>query len=174
MPENLLNKIAKIEKVPISELKKKIASGSVIIVRNRKRMIIPLAIGKGLRTKINANIGTSPDIYDLKKELKKLHAAVDAGTDAVMDLSTGGDIDRIRRAIVSAAPVAVGTVPIYQVAIEAKKRRKSFVKACVDEIFEVIEKHLDDGVDFVTVHCGITRESVKGRESAAWSVAAAR
>jgi phosphomethylpyrimidine synthase len=94
--------------------------------------------------------------------LKKLSVAIEAGADTVMDLSTGGDIDRIRRAIVKQSKVPIGTVPIYQVAIESRKKKKPFIKATVDEIFEVIERHLADGVDFITVHCGVTRDSIKG------------
>ncbi len=162
MPEEIIKKIARMEKVPIEQLKLNIKKGSAIIVRNRRRAICPLAIGKGLRTKVNTNIGTSPDIHNIKTELQKLKVAVKMGTDAVMDLSTGGDIDRIRREIIKESPVAVGTVPIYQVAIEARKKQKSFVDTSVEEIFDVIEKHLDDGVDFITVHCGITRKSIRG------------
>jgi phosphomethylpyrimidine synthase len=162
MHDKLLERIARLEHVPVARLRQNVRDGLVIVCRNRRRRILPLAIGRGLRTKVNANIGTSPDIHDLRIELKKLGAAIEAGADAVMDLSTGGDVDRIRRAIIGASPVAVGTVPIYQAAIQARKRRKAFVNASVDEIFEIIEKHLDDGVDFVTVHCGITRQSIKG------------
>ncbi|MEO0226386.1 MAG: phosphomethylpyrimidine synthase ThiC [candidate division WOR-3 bacterium] len=162
MQVNLLTKIAKLERIPVSNLRKNLRDGSAIIIRSCKRSILPLAVGKGLRTKINANIGTSPDICDLKQELRKLKVAVEAGADAVMDLSTGGNIDRIRRAILNESPVVVGTVPIYQVAIEAKKRKKSFVDVSVNEIFEIIERHLDDGVDFITVHCGVTQKSIKG------------
>lgn len=141
-----------------------LARGRVIMVRSRKHRIRPLAIGRGLCTKVNANIGTSPDFASLKREILKLNAAVEAGADAVMDLSTGGDIDRIRREVVAASTVAVGTVPIYQVAIESRHRRHSFVQASVDHIFEVVEKQLDDGVDFITVHCGVTRDAVRGME----------
>ncbi len=132
------------------------------MIKNRLSNINPLAIGKDLRIKINANIGTSPDYASLKYELKKLKSAIEAGADSVMDLSTGGDIDRIRREIIQASTVAVGTVPIYQVAIEMRRKKKPFTKASVNEIFEVIERHLEDGVDFITVHCGVTWESIKG------------
>jgi phosphomethylpyrimidine synthase len=142
-------------------IRKKIKQGTVIITRNRVRSALePLAIGEGLRTKVNANIGTSQDHADPEEELKKLHAAVNAGADAVMDLSTGGDLDGIRKMILEESPVAVGTVPIYQAALDAKKKDKSFVELTPDEIFETIEKHASDGVDFVTVHCGVTLGSV--------------
>lgn len=157
-----LQKIAKKEDVSVSFLKKGIEKGHIVLVKNRRHRITPIAIGTGLMTKVNANIGTSPDVSDLRLELKKLAAAIKAGADTVMDLSTGGDVDHIRKRIVNASEVPVGTVPIYQVAIESGKKKKPFLKATVDEIFEVIERHLDDGVDFITVHCGVTRESVRG------------
>jgi phosphomethylpyrimidine synthase len=157
-----LRTVAKKEQVSTRFLAAGIKKGHIVLIKNRKHRIIPLAIGKGLRTKVNANIGTSPDVARLDHELKKLTAAIEAGADTVMDLSTGGNVDRIRREIVNASSVPIGTVPIYQVAIEARKRKRSFIKASVDEIFEVIERHLDDGVDFITVHCGVTRESIKG------------
>ncbi len=159
-----LKKIALKEGIKYNKLKNNIAEGSVVLIKNRLRNIEPLALGKGLSTKVNANIGTSPDYANFKEELKKLDVAIKSGADAVMDLSTGGDIDKIRREIIKASSVAVGTVPIYQVAIEMRKKNKPFTKATADEIFEIIEKHLEDGVDFITVHCGITRETIKRME----------
>lgn len=159
-----LKKIALKEGIEYNKLKNNIENGSVVLIKNRLRNIEPLALGKGLSTKVNANIGTSPDYANLKEELKKLDAAIKSGADAVMDLSTGGDIDKIRREIIKVSTVAVGTVPIYQVAIEMRKKNKPFTRATVNEIFEVIERHLEDGVDFITVHCGITRETIKRME----------
>ncbi len=159
---SLLQTVAKREGVSIQFLKRGIKQGNIVLVKNRKHRITPLAIGKGLSTKVNANIGTSPDLADLRSELRKLAVSIKVGADTVMDLSTGGDINRIRRSIIRASKVPIGTVPIYQVAIEARKRRKAFLDASVNEIFEVIEKHLDDGVDFITVHCGVTNQSIEG------------
>jgi len=122
--------------------------------------LIPCGIGKGLRTKVNANIGTSSDFCDLNTELRKLQTAIDFGADTVMDLSTGGDISAIRRAILSASTVPVGTVPIYQAGIEAIENRGAIVNMSADDIFAVIEEHAKDGVDFMTVHCGVTQESL--------------
>jgi len=139
-----------------------IASGAVILTKNKRhKSIEPLAIGKGLKTKVNANIGTSQDKANLEEELKKLYAAVEAGADAIMDLSTGGEIDEIRKAIIKESPVAIGTVPIYQAALEAVKKGKSFVELEADEIFEIIERHAEDGIDFITVHCGVTMRSLE-------------
>jgi phosphomethylpyrimidine synthase len=98
----------------------------------------------------------------LKLELKKLKASIEAGADTVMDLSIGGNVDRIRRALIKASTVPLGTVPIYQVALETRKQKKAFIDASVNEIFDVIERHLADGVDFITVHCGVIRKSIRG------------
>jgi phosphomethylpyrimidine synthase len=162
--DKALRRIARKEGIPHPLLLRNIKNGTIILVKGRYHQIEPLAIGTGLRTKVNANIGTSPDFASIKFELEKLENAVEAGADAVMDLSTGGDINKIRREIVVASHVAVGTVPIYQVAIEMRKKRKPFTRSTADEIFDVIELHLMDGVDFITVHCGVTRESVAGMD----------
>ncbi len=161
---DLIDKLAKEEGISGEILKKNLKNGTAVLIKSRLHKIKPLVLGKGCRTKINANIGTSPDFANLKYELKKLKIAIESGADAVMDLSTGGNVDRIRKEILNASSVAVGTVPIYQVAIEVRKKKKPFIRASVDEIFETIEKHLEDGVDFITVHCGVTREAIKGMD----------
>jgi phosphomethylpyrimidine synthase len=138
-----------------------LAEGEIIIPANINHTnLIPCGIGKGLRTKVNANIGTSSDFCDLNTELRKLQTATDFGADAVMDLSTGGDISAIRRAIMRASTVPLGTVPIYQAGIEAIENRGAIVNMSVDDIFAVIEEHAKDGVDFMTVHCGVTQASL--------------
>jgi phosphomethylpyrimidine synthase len=138
-----------------------LGEGEIIIPANVNHTnLIPCGIGKGLRTKVNANIGTSSDFCELNTELRKLQTAIDFGTDTVMDLSTGGDISAIRRAMLSASTVPLGTVPIYQAAIEAIENRGAIVNMSVDDIFAVIEEHAKDGVDFMTVHCGVTQASV--------------
>ena len=159
---NEMKQTALQEGVEPGYIRSSIVDGTVIITKNKRRKSIePLAIGKGLRTKINANIGTSQDRVSLKQELEKLHTAVSAGADAVMDLSTGGQVDEIRKAIIKESPVPVGTVPIYQAALEAARKGKSLVELEADEIFDIIEKHAEDGVDFITVHCGVTRRSIE-------------
>ena len=138
-----------------------LADGEIIIPANVNHTnLIPCGIGKGLRTKVNANIGTSLDFCDLNTELRKLQTAIEFGADTVMDLSTGGDISAIRRAIMRASTVPMGTVPIYQAGIEAIENRGAIVNMTVDDIFAVIEEHAKDGVDFMTVHCGVTQASV--------------
>lgn len=139
-----------------------IASGCISIPANKKRKLERIVgIGTGLRTKINANIGTSKDNVDIDYELQKLKIALAMGADAVMDLSTGGAVDEIRQVILEHCPVPLGTVPIYQTAVETvEKRKKSIVKMEVKDIFQTIEKQAQAGVDFMTVHCGINKESV--------------
>lgn len=161
--EVLVKKVAATEGVDERIVRKGFDAGTIVIPYNRKRPqeIEPIGIGQGLRTKVNANIGTSPSIADLKQEKQKLRAATDAGADTVMDLSTGGDIDAVRQAIIAASTVPIGTVPIYQAACDSPKLKKSLVELSVDEIFAGIRKHLEDGVDFLTVHTGLTRAGVE-------------
>ncbi len=154
--------IAKQEWVSVEWLKEKVASGRVVIPLNRNHHgVKPLGIGEGLRIKVNTNLGTSQDHVDLEEELKKLEVAIRAGTDTVMDLSTGGDIDTIRREIIRHSTVPVGTVPIYEAAIEAVRKRKALSNMRVEDIFEVIERQAEEGVDFMTLHCGVTRQSIE-------------
>ena len=153
--------VAEEEGVETDVIMQGLAEGKIIIPANVNHTnLIPCGIGKGLRTKVNANIGTSSDSCDLNTELRKLQTAIGFGADTVMDLSTGGDIPAIRRAIISASTVPVGTVPIYQAGIEAIENRGAIVNMSVDDIFTVIREHANDGVDFMTVHCGVTRASV--------------
>jgi phosphomethylpyrimidine synthase len=119
-----------------------------------------LGVGRGLRTKVNANIGTSDALQSAEDEIRKLDAAVSAGADAVMDLSTGGDIYGILGAIIDRSPVVIGTVPIYGAAVAAIEKRGSIVDLTSDDLFEAVETHCRMGADFITVHCGINRESV--------------
>ncbi len=151
------------EGISPEELRDRIAKGEVVLCKNKKsRLSKPCAIGKGLSTKVNVNIGTSKDRPNLEEELKKLEVALKYGTDTIMDLSTGGDLTEIRQTIREKCPVPLGTVPIYQAAVEAvEKHHKSIVEMSVSEIFKVIEKQAEDGVDFMTVHCGVTREVVE-------------
>ena len=153
--------VAERESVETSFIVRGVAAGEIIIPANlNHRNLIPCGIGRGLRTKVNANIGTSSDFCDLNTELRKLETAIGFGADTVMDLSTGGDISAIRRAIMRGSTVPVGTVPIYQAGIGAIDNHGAIVNMTVDEIFAVIEEHAKDGVDFMTVHCGVTQESL--------------
>jgi phosphomethylpyrimidine synthase len=157
-----MKRVAKEEGISPERLREKIASGRVVILANRNhRGVRPVGIGEGLRIKVNTNLGTSSDHVDLEEELKKLEVSIQAGTDAVMDLSTGGDIDAIRKEIIRHSPIPVGTVPIYEAAIEAVKKRKALAKMRIEDLFEVIERQAEEGVDFITVHCGVTRSAVE-------------
>jgi len=152
-----MKRVAEWEQVDPENLRKGIAAGHIILLSNtRHQDVKPVAIGQGLRTKVNANIGTSKDQADPEVECEKARLSMRAGTDTLMDLSTGGDIDVIRRLIMEAAPIPIGTVPFYQAAIEAVKREEKLVEMDPDDLFHVIEKQVEDGVDFLTVHCGVT------------------
>jgi phosphomethylpyrimidine synthase len=153
--------VARAESVSIDHVVEGIAQGTIVITRNRVHTsITPLGVGKGLRTKVNANIGTSKDRMSIEDEIAKLKAAVSAGADAVMDLSTGGPIVGIRKEILKQSTVSIGTVPIYQAAVETVEQGKPIVQMDPDLLFRVIEQQCEEGVDFVTVHCGITRSSL--------------
>jgi len=150
---------AKKENIGIETLMAGVAEGTVAIPKNRHHDFAEImAIGQGTSTKVNANIGSSKDIALLGSELEKLAASIKAGTDTVMDLSMGGDLDAVRRGILENCPVPLGTVPIYQAVAETvEQRKKDIVEVTEDHIFKTIEKQAVDGVDFMTIHCGITR-----------------
>jgi phosphomethylpyrimidine synthase len=152
--------VARREGVDPEKVRRSVAEGHVVIPRNPIHAPRPTGIGEGLTVKVNANIGTSRDMTDLNLELEKARISVEYGADAVMDLSTGGDINDIRRHIIKAVDVPVGTVPIYQTGL-VSARRSAVVDMDEDDIFRGIEIHAKDGVDFMTVHCGITKQSVE-------------
>jgi phosphomethylpyrimidine synthase len=150
--------VAQAEGLEAEFIRQGVAEGTIVLPANINHTgLVPCGIGQGLSTKVNANIGTSSDFGDVDTELEKLRVAVDAGSDTVMDLSTGGDISAIRRAIVNASSVPIGTVPIYQVGISAIARDGAIVKMTADDLFGAIEENARDGVDFITVHCGVTQ-----------------
>jgi phosphomethylpyrimidine synthase len=153
--------VAKNEGVEAEVIRRGVAEGTIVIPANiNHKNLVPGGIGQGIKTKVNANIGTSSDFGDMDTELEKLKVAADSGADTIMDLSTGGDISAIRCAIIAASTLPIGTVPVYQAGIEAIARHGAIVKMTVDELFAAIEEHARDGVDFVTVHCGVTRSAV--------------
>ncbi len=155
-----VKEVAAAEGVAAEVLSADIASGVSVIPLNRNHGIKPIAIGRGLRTKINANIGTSKDKVSTDEEMEKLDALVRYGADAVMDLSTGGPIRELRAMMLSKSPIAIGTVPIYEAAVRAAGERGSIAKMTADDLFNVIEEHAVSGVDFITVHCGLTMKAV--------------
>jgi phosphomethylpyrimidine synthase len=156
----MIEQVACRERIDRVLLERYVAQGKVVLLGSRKHRIEPVAVGKGTRVKVNANIGSSPDVSDRAQELAKLKVAIAAGADTVMDLSVGGDTDETRRAVVAESSVPVGTVPVYQVALDSRKQGRSFVEAKGRDILAGVEKHLADGVDFITVHCGINLRNV--------------
>lgn len=139
-----------------------VAKGTIAIPKNKNHHFEKvMAVGQGLSTKVNANIGSSKDHQGVAQELQKLCIALKAGTDAVMDLSMGGDLNEVRREILSNCPVPLGTVPIYQSVADAVEKRKIDIGAISkEEIFANIRQQAEDGVDFMTIHCGITRNTL--------------
>ncbi len=153
--------IAKNEKIDIEKLRRYIANGWVVIPKNVNRDCKVVGIGKRLRTKVNTNIGTSPDLVDINLEIEKVRVAEKYGSDTIMDLSVGGDLDKIRKTILKSTSLPLGTVPIYEVAKIAKEKYGKVVDMNEDLIFNVIEKQAKQGVDFMTLHCGINKISVE-------------
>lgn len=139
-----------------------VAEGTIAVCANKNhKNLIPRGVGQGLKVKVNANIGTSSSFPDIEPELVKLKAAIDAGADAVMDLSTGNNITASRRAIIENSTVMVGTVPIYQATVETIKKRGAVVEMTKEDLFDVIRMQAADGADFMTIHCGITQSVLK-------------
>ena len=154
--------VAEKEQVDVSWLMNQIAKGRVVIPANRRHdRLVPCGIGEGLYIKVNSNIGTSSDRAVIEEEMAKLRASVEAGADTVMDLSTGGDIDVCRKNILKESTIPVGTVPIYQAVVETVEEKGGLIHLTVDKIFDVIERQAEDGVDFITVHCGLTRPALE-------------
>lgn len=160
--DEILKKISAQEEISYIELKDNFIKGEIVILQNNKwnRKNV-CAVGKNLSVKVNANIGTSPLSCDLDTELKKLNVAEKYGADTVMDLSTGGDISKIRKIILESSSIPLGTVPIYQSAVKAKIKYNNFNKMTAEEMLENLEQQLADGVDFVTIHCGINKKAME-------------
>jgi phosphomethylpyrimidine synthase len=156
-----VKQVASDEGIAAEQLSRDIADGLTVISKNVSHDIKPLGIGRGLRTKINANIGTSRDRVSLEEEMEKLDVLIKYGADAVMDLSTGGPIKDIRRLLMRKSTISVGTVPIYEAVAKAAEDKGSISKMSVDDLFDAIEGHAEEGVDFVTVHCGLTRKTIE-------------
>ena len=154
-----MKQVAAYEGVTEEFIRKGVAEGTIAIPLNIKhKNVTPRGVGQGLSVKVNANIGTSSSFPDPEPELEKLKAAIDAGADSVMDLSTGDNIDASRRAIINASTVMVGTVPIYQVTVETIKKRGAVVEMTKEDLFDVIRQQAADGADFMTIHCGINKK----------------
>ena len=157
--------VAADEGVDVDLLAKRIAAGRVVIPQNVGRDFHPMGIGEGLRTKVNANIGTSPSHFSIEEEKVKLGVSIEAGADSVMDLSTGGDLRAIRTALLTDCPVMMGAVPIYYLAAVLAKEGRDIVDFTVDELFDAIDEQCATGIDYITVHCGTTRAALEALES---------
>lgn len=157
-----MRQVAKEEDLDPEYIKLRIAEGKIVIPVNHKRRATKVCgIGAGLKTKVNANIGTSADYADIVNELEKLRIAEEAGADAVMDLSTGGDLRSIRRRIIESTVLTVGSVPIYEAAVKAVQHKHTIVDMTAEDMLDAVRLHCEDGVDFITVHCGATRGVLK-------------
>ncbi|HIP17124.1 MAG TPA: phosphomethylpyrimidine synthase [Methanothermococcus okinawensis] len=153
--------VARREGIDPDKIRKLVSKGYVVIPKNIHRATNPVGIGDNLRTKINVNIGTSPDCVDIELEIRKTKVANKYGADAIMDLSTGGDLSEIRKKIMENTDLPIGTVPIYEMGVISKKKYGSIIDMDEDIMFNTIEKQAKEGVDFMTLHCGITRNSVE-------------
>ena len=146
---------------PISEkaLLEGVAAGKIAIPANKNhKNLVGGAVGAGLRTKINVNLGVSEDCCNLDMEMKKVRTAIELKTDAIMDLSTFGRTREFRCKVVENCPVMIGTVPVYDA---VAKYKKDPTEISVDEFFQVVKEHAEDGVDFMTIHAGLTRVAVE-------------
>lgn len=150
--------VAEKEEITPSALREKVANGRVVILRNNVRKnVVPIGVGEGLSVKINANIGTSQSSSSTEEELEKVRIIEDVRADALMDLSTGDNIDETREKIIANTYLPLGTVPMYQAGKEALDGYNNIASLSVDKLFTDIEKHCASGVDFITVHCGVTK-----------------
>ena len=153
--------VAKSEGVDPDVVRSRVASGKIVIPANRNRHAAIVGIGKGLRTKINASIGTSTDIADIAMEVEKAKVAEKYGADTLMDLSVGGDIAAIRKAVMEAVNLPVGTVPLYEAFASAIEKYGAAVNMPSELLFEITEKQCEEGVGFMAIHCGINRKTVE-------------
>ena len=156
--------VSKNENIDVNKLVKLIADGKVVIPKNINSNVKACGIGEGLTTKINANIGSSSKIDDLDLEINKAKLAVEYGADAIMDLSTGSDLKLFRKKIMEAIDVIIGTVPIYEAGVVTLAKGNEIVDMDPDDIFKAIENQAREGVDFMTLHCGITKDLVSKLE----------
>ena len=152
--------VAKIEGVSEDFILRSVANGTIVIPSNVNRDIEASGIGAGLRTKVNATVGTSTDIVNFDEEVLKAQIAIDNGADCLMELSIGGDLDVIRRRVLDMSPLPVGSVPVYQAAIESIREHGSVIYMDEDDLFNTIEKQAKDGIDFMAVHSSINIETL--------------
>ena len=154
-----IKSVAEKEGIDVNGLLESVANGEAVILKNNIHDVAPVGVGKDLLTKVNANIGTSPDRMDIELELAKLAISEKYGADTVMDLSLGAILNKVRTRILETAKIPLGTVPIYQVGFEISKKKKKIAEMTIDEYLAVIETQAKEGVDFMTVHAGLTRKA---------------
>jgi len=160
--KSFIKQLAKKESVRVSFLEKQFAKGQIVIPLNNKRKITnPCAVGKGLKVKINTNVGLSTNELDVKVELEKIDCAIKHKSDTVMDLSVSENFQTLRDKILKSCPVPLGTVPLYEVALSAERRKKGFEEVTFNDIWQVLKKQAQEGVDFFTIHAGILKNTVQ-------------
>lgn len=159
-----MNEIAEKEGMEPERVLERVAQGQIVMPLNRNRRCAVVGIGMGLSTKINASIGTSTDIADIDAEIEKAVAAERAGADTLMELSVGGDLNRVRKEVLSAVNLPVGNVPLYQAFCEAADKYGDPNRLDEEMLFDLIERQCGDGISFMAVHCGITRYTVERLE----------
>ena len=153
--------VAREENIDVQKLIRRISKGHITIPKNINGKSLPQGIGKGLTTKINANVGSSSEIENVETEVQKAKIAVEYGANAVMDLSTGPNLKDIRKKIMQSINVPIGTVPIYEAAVTASKGKGAVINMDEDDMFRAITNQAKEGVDFMTIHSGITQDSVE-------------
>lgn len=154
-----MERVAQYEKIPKEELRELVAEGQVVIPANKNhKSLKPYGIGKALKTKINVNLGTSRDCLNIEAEMKKVKTAVEMGVESIMDLSSYGDTKKFRRALIGECTAVVGTVPIYDAVVYYNK---PLDKISSSEWLDVVKMHAKDGVDFMTIHCGINQSTAQ-------------
>jgi len=153
--------VAASEELSVDYIREQVARGTIVIPWNHNRKPKAVGIGKGLSTKINASIGTSSDIVDYAAEISKAKAAQEAGADTLMELSVGGDLDRVRREVIAAVDLPVGNVPLYQAFCEAARKYGDPNKLDEEMLFDIIEQQCADGMAFMAVHCGINLYTIE-------------
>ncbi|WP_051305790.1 phosphomethylpyrimidine synthase ThiC [Desulfogranum mediterraneum] len=157
-----MERVAQDEELSAERIRQGVAAGEIVIPNNPMRSIQKaVGIGSGLRTKVNASIGTSSDICDLEAEVRKAKAAEEEGADTLMELSAGGDLDAIRRAVLANTRLPVGNVPLYQAFKETARRYRNPTRLDPEYLFDLIEAQLADGLSFMAIHCGINQYTIE-------------
>ncbi|MBQ9487549.1 MAG: phosphomethylpyrimidine synthase ThiC [Selenomonadaceae bacterium] len=154
--------VAESENIDAEKIRDGVAAGVIALCANvNHKNLKPCGVGQGLRTKVNANIGTSSTFPDIDPELEKLDEVIKCGADSVMDLSTGKNIDLSRKKIIEHSTIMVGTVPVYQAAVTAIRKHGAVVAMTAEDLLQTIETQAKDGADFMTLHCGVTLSAIE-------------